>query len=192
MISRIAAFLIGLAFLYVAVFFTKNDDGRVQNWLVELWVRVENVSTNKSGRAVALFNMIAAAISKLLNNIFGTRLLSAKFALTSICLSLCSLFLISTMRLGEHMSGRLWYASVFVIACLMSDHAIKSKSLKITVAIACFLLACLVWQSWFWYRHSLSALADGSVFGGILIGILLDAAFVTIVRKIIQEQEKQQ
>jgi hypothetical protein len=192
MIGRIAAFLIGVVFLYIAVFFTKNDDGRVQNWLVELWVRVENISTNKRRRAVVLFNMIAAAISKLLTNIFGAKLLSPRFAATSVCLSLCSLFLLSTLRLGEHMFGRLWYASSFVIACLMTEKAIKSKSLKITSATACFLLAWLAWQCWFWYKNSLSALGNGSVFSGILIGIFLDISFVAIVRKITQQQKEQQ
>lgn len=192
-ISRITAFFLGFALLYIAVLFTKADDGRAQNWLVDLWVKVENVSTDKSRRAVALFNTIAATINKLLDSVFGARLLSAQFVLTSACLSICSLFLISTMRLGEHTLGRLWYTGLFIIASLMTSSIIETKSLKVATATVCSLLACVVWQSWFWSQgHSLSLLQDTSVIGGVAIGILLDAAFVAIIRKIIQQQEEEQ
>jgi hypothetical protein len=192
-VSRIAALFLGFALLYNAVLFTKADDGRVQNWLVDLWVKVEDVSTDKGRRAVALLNIIAASINKLLDSVFGARLLSALFILTSACLSISSLFLISTIRLGEHTFGRLWYMGLFIIASLMTTSVIETKSLKVATATVCSLLACLVWQSWFWSPgHSLSLLQYTSVIGGVAIGILLDAAFVAIIRKIIQQQEEEQ
>src|SRR5512146_2863543 len=91
-VSRALAFPIGLSFVYISLFFTKGDDGRLQNWLVDLWVKVEISSTARGAQAVTFFNEVAALLNRVLDRLFGLRLLSLQFVLTSATLSFSSLY----------------------------------------------------------------------------------------------------
>jgi hypothetical protein len=186
------AFLIGLSFLYMSLFFTKADDGRVQDWLVELWIKVESISATSMDRVVAFFNAIAAFNEKTLNRIFGVKLFSTRFVLTSICFSIASLYFLSAIRQGEHFSGRMFYTALFLVSCLIADAVIKYPRRSVPTVVALLMSPYVI--DWLWGPRPLSFVErDLPVYVGLLIGVLLDVGFVAIIRHVIRQQvgEKQ-
>jgi hypothetical protein len=186
------AFALGLFLIYVSLLFTQADDGRIQNWLVDLWIRVEEKSVEKGTRMVAFFNTVAKLISAAFDDLFGLKLFSLRFVSTSTTLSMCSLYLMSMIRFGEHSRGRVWYAGLFFASCLIADYVRKQSNGFIFVFAAALSFAGIYVWDWFWAIPGVTVIQDAPVLVGIGIGVYLDALFVAAIRKILRTQTQEQ
>lgn len=189
-IGRVVAFPFGASLIYISLFFTKGDDGRVQNWLVDLWIRVESDHTEKGVRLIAFFNQTAALVNRALDRVFGFKLFSLRFFVASAALSLCSQYFFDVLRVNEHTYGRLYYGYFFAAAAFIAVNIIKHPSLRISIPllvldIALFIQPMFVWK----HYYDLPIIWDFVMFVGLGIGILLDAGFVTAIRAILKKQE---
>lgn len=191
--SRVVAFPVGASLVYISLFFTKGDDGRVQNWLVDLWIAVERIASDKRSRPVVFFNQTASLVSHVLDGVFGSKSLSAQFALTSTNLSICSLYVFSMVRVNEHAQGRFFYAGLFVASALIADTVIRNPSLRVSAPLTALNIIILFAPGWYW-RNEFRAFGITFIWylaesAAIAFGILLDAAFVAAVRALLRKQE---
>lgn len=92
-VGHLAVGLLGLLFLYLALFLTETAEGGIQNRLEELWVRVDDLSKTALSKQAALLQQVAELLGDGLDLLFGVKLFSARSSATSINLSLAAMFL---------------------------------------------------------------------------------------------------
>ncbi len=92
--------LLGLVLLYMAFFLSESAEGKIQNRLEGLWVRVDDLSKVALTRQAAFLQQISKLLSSAFDRRFGTRLFSAEAAATSICFSSVALGLFLSLLPG--------------------------------------------------------------------------------------------
>lgn len=92
-ISTLICRILGSAILYVAIFLYEDEEGRYQNWLEELWIKIRYERDRVLTAATTLFVLAANSTSRIFDRVFGPRLFSSRAALVSICLSFASFYL---------------------------------------------------------------------------------------------------
>src|SRR5262249_43364112 len=179
-ISRVAAFMVGFALVWISLFFIKDDEGKVQNWLVSLWVRVERLSEERRSRTVAFFNEIATEINSILDKTFGVSLVSVRFVVVSATLSVGSLYLISALRFPK---SWLYMLPVSCVSLVLTAVVLKKPTLENEIAAGLLLMAIL-------FMANLGSVRSAEfAFAGTVCGILFDWTFVAISRKLLRKIE---
>lgn len=182
--ARVAAFVAGLILIYISLFFTKNDDGKVQNWLVELWVRVEQVSAEKSRRTIFLLNTIARRLDELLDKIFGPKLLSLRFVGISITLSIASLNVLAifhTISVNESTITRIaWFVGMASVPAWLAAEAATHPRPTVAVLGAAIAIVILYWG------NQADPISTRNAFAGTASGVILDCLFVAVSRMILR------
>jgi hypothetical protein len=173
-VSRAVAFAAGCISLYIAFFFTKNDDGKVQNRLVELWVRIELLSERTDRRVIAFFNETASFTNRLIDRLFGPHLFSIRFIVASSVFSMVSLYILTALRFGA--------ASRFVVLFICFAVVVVAKPRAVVIAGVGALSAFLL----YWANRG-DASSSRNAFVGVSLGLFLDFTFVAISRKILRE-----
>jgi hypothetical protein len=74
--ARIGAFFIGCIALYFALFMYESECGVWQSNIEELWIRVSDRTREVGSRTIAIFNTIAELDTRLLNRMYGPRMVS--------------------------------------------------------------------------------------------------------------------
>jgi hypothetical protein len=181
-LARAFAFLCGLLCLHISMF-TKDNDGKVQNWLVGIWTTVEDISERKGSRAVGLINTAAAKITSILDRIFGAQLMSARFIVTSSILSIASLYLLTALRYAIHKDvlGATKYACGVLICVLLVELSTAKPKTTVMLATGGFALLYLYWNERGPTRSFPNAIA------GLTIGVFLDWFFVWSSRLILRK-----
>jgi len=115
--------VLGLVLLYSAVFLYEDQEGRIQNRIVQWWVKVDDARITAHTRVSAFVEAVAGLTARGFDRILGERLVSFRFAGVSLCLSLASFFLvgsISALRLHRPDAGAAFFECVlFVFLSLM-------------------------------------------------------------------------
>ena len=78
LLLRTAGTLLGVLSLYVAFFLYENEEGRLQNTLEELWIRVADRSDGGSIAISRLAGEVSRLTSRALDRIFGQQYLSRR------------------------------------------------------------------------------------------------------------------
>jgi hypothetical protein len=184
-LTRVIAFLAGALCLYVSMF-TKDNDGKVQNWLVSLWITVEAHSELRGSRAVALLSGAASKINVVLDRVFGAGLWSLRFIVTSSSLSIASLYLLTSLRflLGKDIPSSARYAEAVLVCLLLANAVIAWPRRSVTLGAGIFAILFL-----FWTENGQTA-SFRNAFAGICLGILLDWGFVGISRLTLRKLER--
>lgn len=174
--------LFGGAICFYVSMFTKDKDGEIQNWLVSLWILVETLSEERGSRVTALLNGAASTITALLNTIFGCRLLSFRFVVTSAILSIASLYSMTALRFAfakETLAAVSCAESV--ILCLLVANLVLAWPRRGVIAGAA--VFAILWV--YWREHGLAS-SLRNAYAGITIGIVLDWCFVWSSRLILR------
>jgi hypothetical protein len=88
--------LIGGVLLYVALFLSETEEGKLQNRLEKLWVDINDLSRKALTKQAAFLQQISAIANSGLNRLFGKGLLSAEAIAASLCFSLTSILMFVT------------------------------------------------------------------------------------------------
>ena|SRR5579872_6758344 len=126
--GRWSLHICGGLFIYAALLYEDEERaaGRAQSKLEELWIRLKDKQDASLSKGTSFLRIVATITGKGFDRLFGKRLLSLQFVVTSIYLSLASLLLSIAVlsriapnpKLGSF-SGTLLQASVFGIAGLL-------------------------------------------------------------------------
>jgi len=85
--------LIGLLLLYAGLFLTETEEGKLQNRLEELWIRVDDFQSKALNRQAALLRQVSRLSADGMTRIFGQKLLSLKSVASCLCFAVSSVFL---------------------------------------------------------------------------------------------------
>jgi hypothetical protein len=117
---RTAEVLIGALLLYLRFFLYESEEGRLQNALTDLWIRVEDHSQNVSRRFSQLLTETALLANRFFDRIFGSRLLSWRALCVSTYFGFGSAILF--LALIEVTGGTGWAsipAAIFIVLGLL-------------------------------------------------------------------------
>jgi hypothetical protein len=111
--------MVGCLLIYIA-FLYEDEEGRVQGKLEELWVRLKDSQDASLSRTTSFLSIVATLTGKSFDRLFGRRLLSLRFLVISVYLSLASLLLFTIVasrfthnaQLGS-LPGNAWHAVIF-------------------------------------------------------------------------------
>lgn len=115
--------LLGLFFVYAAVFVYEDEQGKLQNMLEDWWVQIEDAKQTVLSKHTAFMRYIADLITSAINRLFGVRLLSLQ-------------------SLG--VSAFYCYASSLLVFCFASAFFWDSESIILIVLFVPFIAGCLV------------------------------------------------
>jgi hypothetical protein len=85
----------GVFMLYAGVFLYENTQKRLQNRLVELWIRIDDRRLLEEGVLRNLIVETSTIVDRVFNRVFGEKVISVKAVVTSTYLALASFFLLS-------------------------------------------------------------------------------------------------
>jgi hypothetical protein len=86
--------LVGCLLIFVAVFLYEDEQGRIQNTLEDLWIRIDDQQKGATSRRVAFTQAVAQLTSSALDQIFGKKIFSLQAIGVSLCYSYASFLLL--------------------------------------------------------------------------------------------------
>jgi len=93
--------LVGLLMLYSGVFLTETEEGRLRNFLEELWVRVDDLHSAAMSRQAALLQQVSALTEHGMVTLFGQKLFSVRSLASYLCFTMASIFLSLALLAGN-------------------------------------------------------------------------------------------
>jgi hypothetical protein len=91
---RFAALLGGLLLIYVAVFLYENEQGRIQNALEDIWLKIADLQESTVSQHVAFMRIVARVTNSGLDTLLGRKLFSLRSIGVAVCYSLASVLLV--------------------------------------------------------------------------------------------------
>ena len=85
--------LIGLLLLYAGFFLTETEEGKLQNRLEELWIRVDDFHSKALNRQAAVLQQVSRLSADGMTKIFGQKIFSLKSVASCLCFAIASLYL---------------------------------------------------------------------------------------------------
>jgi hypothetical protein len=185
----------GLVLLYLAVFLYENEQGKIQNVLEDLWLRIEERQYSALSHNTALLRMSAQLITRLLDSLFGKSLFSLQSIGVSICFSFASLYLFSMWLPRVNRILNLIWAFLSLgwglLPRLRPAYFKRDFVLKGWFALAiCFYFLIRATL----YTHSplmVIAYASGLVYFGLALGVICDILFIALARKLLRWMAQQ-
>jgi hypothetical protein len=181
--TRILAFVGSILCLYVVFCFRQEDDGAIQNRLVDLWVKVEEISTKGGHRSVAFFNQVAFLMNAVFNRIFGPQFISTRLVVVSSIFSMCSLYLMFVLQLDASGYG---HKSAIVIALAFACIAAFALGSKTNTAL---LGAWIISAAILYIVNSDLPASTYNALAGTLVGTSIDVLFLVVIRQIVRRIE---
>lgn len=203
MVLRVLAVPTGLLAYYIAFFMFEDQEGRWQNRIENLWIAVNDREQLSGGKTSALFNAVAGVVTRVLNRIFGRKLVSFQFVGVSLSYSVAAMCFFVGLCLVA--------LAVYIIthASALPDNLTKSLAAVSIVGLAALFIGCIclaiaampsLWPSRFsvalsllpgllviysgirviWF-HQLSPAIAG-MFVALVLGLLSDALLLILVR----------
>src|SRR6476660_1672441 len=83
--------LTGVFFLYLGLALTETEEGKLQNRLEDLWVRIDDLQSAAISRQAAFLKQLSALSGAGLNKLFGDRLFSKRSIVASLWFSIASM-----------------------------------------------------------------------------------------------------
>lgn len=114
--------VVGLIFVYCALFLYEGREGQIQNKIEEWWVRVDDARIVAHSRATAFLRAVARLTVMGFNRVLGERLISLRFVGVSFCLSVASIFLMAffgAVRTHRPAGGELFRSAFCITFALL-------------------------------------------------------------------------
>ena len=196
-ILHLAVGLLGLVLLYVALFLTETAEGNIQNRLEALWVRVDDLSKVALSRQAAFLQQVSKLLGALFDKLFGTKLISAKAAATSICFSSAAPLLLFFFAVALESGPSAWRSPAVTLPLLCAVVLLAIGLAPVPVRYLAFLwvviLAMLILYSnedLFKWKLNL-ILRDVVPILAVLAGsIASDVFFISVSRWYLRKSEK--
>ena len=115
-VLRAISLFCGFLFIYSALFLYEDEQGRIQNTLESLWVRINDSHRYFISKHTMFMRVVANLTSSVVDRLLGERLFSLKFLGVSILSSWASIIFISLLHSlnGEANSGTITFTITFL------------------------------------------------------------------------------
>jgi hypothetical protein len=180
---------VGLLLLYAAFFLYEDEEQRIQNRLENTWTRFREYHATAVSKQTAFLQLVIKITSRILDVVFGKKLLSVQSVAVAASLSTASLFLLFRVRfpVGETPStvSCVWFGMLFLLisALLIMGARINLPTYKHTY------LGLLI-------ALTLSDVSVSFAVGGewilpelVLLGIVCDIFFVALCRLVLLKMQ---
>lgn len=194
--ARIVGVIAGCFCVLTAALLYADEEGNIQTALEDFWVRLDDYKTLTLSRHVAFMQQVASFESKLLDWVFGHKLLSVHAIAVSACYSLASIYLTHLVAghfiEHNHYECHKWaiaFALAFGVGTLYPFFA-RSTALRIVglIGVACVLAMSI--RNIFYVPKGLEVyflkLHASIMVGGLSFAVAMDFVFVSVTRKIIR------
>jgi hypothetical protein len=184
---------LGLLLLYIAFFLYENEEGRLQNSLEELWIRVADRSDTTSIAVGHLAKEAARLTSHALDRIFGRQLLSRRAVGVSFFYGAASIAVYPiVLYSGPTIRGAIWLIPMIFLV-LGSLPALFGNQLTTrivflpTVAFVAFFLCATLQVGWLIADNKTQDFGIfamcGSVTAALITAIACDFGWIVLARK---------
>ena len=116
---------LGAALIYAALFLHENEERKIEDRVVQWWIRLDEKQIKSRSRAATFMREVARLTTRGFNRLLGERTVSLRFVLVSIYLSIASMFFFISVAFGRaHNPGNtsrhqaFFYFLIFLLAAL--------------------------------------------------------------------------
>ena len=176
---RVLAGIAGALLLYVAFFLYEDEEARIQNRLEQLWRRIDALHGVAISIEAAFLRTATNTTSRILDSLFGHKLLSLRFVAISVAFSLASV-LVFVVLLGDMSAAVRGYG----IACavLLVIFGCLSARIRNSIYDLVLVIAAVWLTSWAIGMTSPSGVEAYEVPLNAATGVFLDMCFVMFFR----------
>jgi hypothetical protein len=150
LIARPIEALIGVFCVLSAILLYPDQEGKIQSKFEDFWVRVDDFKNLALTRHAAFMTQVAKLETRLLDALFGHKLVSVRSIAVSICCSITSWYLTSLFTESVVLklpisSPRAWMLYIFggcsiaALACVLLNHHHFVR--RLSLALACLFIA---------------------------------------------------
>jgi hypothetical protein len=82
--------VVGWLFLYSAVFLYEDHEGKIQNKIVQWWIKIDDARIASHSRVEAFIQGVARLTLQVFDRVLGEKLVSFRFVGVSLCLGIAS------------------------------------------------------------------------------------------------------
>jgi hypothetical protein len=171
-----ALILLGVFCLFTGLLLHTDEEGKIQNWFEDFWVRVDDYQQLVLSRHTAFMVQVAKFETKLLDSLFGSELWSLRAIVVSVCCSVAS-FGLGMLIIG-HASGeeaKIWCLLLVGLIVLVVVFIRTRSPFARGIIVGILLLADLLFV--------LVPIPDLVLVAG---GVLSDVAFIALTRRIVR------
>ncbi len=200
---RLGEFALGMSLLYLRFFLYETEEGRLQNYLAELWLRVSDQAASARQRLARLLDETARISILFLDRLFGPRLISIRAIVVSAALAMaCAYVTFSWQRSMIPLDldytwitvEDLAWASVYIIGVIV---AARMRSPWVLVGLAALVMILPGRFLFELIRHWISArpshrllLRGSALVCAIVAATLLDLIWLSLSRLSIRRAER--
>ena len=182
LIGRCVAAAAACIAFYVALFLYEDEEGKLQNWVEQLWVSIDDRANSTRSYTTAILNTIANVLTGLFTKIFGKRFVSTQVVLVSLFLSLAG-FCISGVVIND--GGPIFFipAAIYLLCALL---AVRFQKLWVRAVLSVPLILSLfgfesfvhfLLVDWAWQNTTFTVVAL------LLWSVASDVLSVVLVRR---------
>jgi hypothetical protein len=177
----------GFLLVYIALFLHEDEEGRLQNRMEELWVKMDDLRVKAISKEARFLKEVIRLVNLGLDSLLGRRLFSWRVVLVTICYSVASFFITIGFIFNLRKEWQAYLVifgtgAAFWILGTLSITATRPPYIQLwMIGVNVLIVAELVW---------LFKSADLRQFLGqtivLLIALLCDIIFIAVNRAIIQ------
>jgi hypothetical protein len=187
---------LGAALIYAALFLHENEERKIEDRVVQWWIRLDEKQIKSRSRAATFMREVARLTTRGFNRLLGERTVSLRFVLVSIYLSIASMFFFISVAFGRaHNPGNtsrhqaFFYFLIFLLAALTPalDDSWLARVLSWS-PILLFLISTSGFLAFVIARYGvlLSLRWMGIALTPFLVSLLWDFAYVSLTRWILR------
>lgn len=204
---RISLVVLGCILFYLGAFLHEDEETRAQSWLEGFWIRLEDRRRQMLRRHIAFAQEAAHTFNRGIDQLLGAKVVSVRAVVISATLSMALVELVFAVGLGMVVSSEFFAKSlesrtpedirVTILSGTLASHLFVFQAATLFCLgilpliirdtrrslMIWYFLAALLWSTTI--RFLLTEYAF--VISGLLLGILIDIAFVAILRKVLRQ-----
>jgi len=201
--SRVLGLISGLVFIYIAIFLYEDEEGKIQNVLENMWLKIEERRTAAISRHTGFIRIASGLIENVFDRVLGRTPVSSQSVGVSACLSIASIYLLVLVAPGifpfgyilNHRTRMFFLVSLFLYLVLaVLPTWIHRRSLIAVWFWAVLLSAVAKAPIAYWIAglpivdvFSPKLLMRNVLFSlGISVGIVCDLLFLAFSRRILR------
>jgi hypothetical protein len=191
LIARPIEVLLGVFCVVTAIMLYPNEEGKIQSKLEDFWIRVDDFKNLALSHHAAFMTQVAKLEMKLLDKLFGRKLVSIQSVVLSCCLSLTSIHvsgMILNLRIGWGIKNTLslpWVKWVVPPVLIAVCYLLFGSRLVRSLLVACVIV--LIATTPIYFSHSAWTHNERQeVVLTLVEGFVFDVVFIVITRQFLR------
>jgi hypothetical protein len=194
-VLKILAFCTGALFIYFALFLYEDSEGKFQNSLENIWIKINDAQKGSLTKHAAFVNSVATLLLKGFDILFGIKLISLQAVGVSVCCAISSVNLVFILFSRPDSHNTYVYSLVYWLILALIPSLIKDS---FYTRLWFIVLIFLLWDDFisgnlsmaylaYTFNIPVISMAGIGMLIGVTIGCLLFFIGIIIIRKTLQK-----